>query len=101
MPVTHMEGRQVETAQTWYKDAVIYQLHVRAFHDSNGDGIGDFPGMMQKLDYLQDLGVTCLWLNPIHPTPGRDDGYDVEDFYNVHPRLGTLGDFAELLPPSM
>ncbi|WP_027347285.1 alpha-amylase family protein [Hamadaea tsunoensis] len=81
----------------WYSKAVIYCLDVETFQDSNGDGIGDFPGLVSRLDYLARLGVTCLWLHPIHPTPNRDDGYDVTDFYNVDPKLGTLGDFATLL----
>jgi maltose alpha-D-glucosyltransferase / alpha-amylase len=81
----------------WYQKAVVYCLDIDTFADSNGDGVGDIRGLIGRLDYLARLGVTCLWLNPIHPTPGRDDGYDVEDFYNVDPRLGTLGDFAELL----
>jgi maltose alpha-D-glucosyltransferase / alpha-amylase len=81
----------------WYKDAVIYELHVKAFKDSNGDGIGDFPGLMQKMDYLQDLGVTCLWLLPFFPSPLRDDGYDISDYLNVHPMYGTLDEFREVL----
>jgi maltose alpha-D-glucosyltransferase/alpha-amylase len=81
----------------WYSEAVIYSCDVETFADSNGDGLGDFRGLIDRLDYLSRLGVTCLWLSPIHPTPGRDDGYDVTDFYGVDPRLGTLGDFAELL----
>jgi maltose alpha-D-glucosyltransferase/alpha-amylase len=81
----------------WYREAVIYCCDVETFQDSNGDGIGDFPGLISRLDYLARLGVTCLWLNPVHPTPNRDDGYDVADYYAVDPRLGTLGDFAELL----
>ncbi|GAA0914634.1 alpha-amylase family protein [Virgisporangium aurantiacum] len=81
----------------WYTEAVIYSLDVDTYADSNGDGIGDIRGLIGRLDYLSRLGVTCLWLNPIHPTPGRDDGYDVTDFYGVDPRLGSLGDFAELL----
>ena len=81
----------------WYQKAVIYCLDIDTYADSNGDGIGDIRGLIGRLDYLARLGVTCLWLNPIHPSPDRDDGYDVEDFYNVHPRLGNLGDFAELL----
>ena len=81
----------------WYKDAVIYELHVRAFKDSNGDGIGDFQGLLQKLDYLQDLGVTCLWLLPFFPSPLKDDGYDIADFQNVHPIYGTLEDFRAFL----
>ncbi|TQS43531.1 alpha-amylase family protein [Cryptosporangium phraense] len=81
----------------WYREAVVYCCDVETFQDSNGDGVGDFPGLISRLDYLARLGITCLWLNPIHPTPNRDDGYDVADFYAVDPRLGTLGDFAELL----
>jgi maltose alpha-D-glucosyltransferase/alpha-amylase len=81
----------------WYKDAIIYELHVRAFHDANQDGIGDFQGLIQKLDYLQDLGVTCLWLLPFFPSPLRDDGYDIADYTNVHPSYGTLDDFREFL----
>jgi maltose alpha-D-glucosyltransferase/alpha-amylase len=78
-------------------DAVIYELHVRAFHDANNDGIGDFRGLIQKLDYLQDLGVTCLWLLPFFPSPLRDDGYDIADYPGVHPDYGTLDDFREFL----
>jgi maltose alpha-D-glucosyltransferase/alpha-amylase len=81
----------------WYKTAVVYCLEVDCFQDSNGDGKGDLRGLISRLDYLSRLGVTCLWLNPIHPTPHRDDGYDVADYYGVDPRLGTLGDFAELI----
>ena len=83
--------------QHWYKEAVIYCADVDLFADSDDDGIGDFRGLIGRLDYLYRLGVTCLWLNPIHPTPERDEGYDVTDYYTVDPRLGTLGDFAELL----
>ena len=81
----------------WYKDAIIYELHVRAFFDSNNDGIGDFPGLMQKLDYLQDLGVTCIWLLPFFPSPLRDDGYDIADYMSVHPTYGTVEDFKAFL----
>jgi maltose alpha-D-glucosyltransferase/alpha-amylase len=81
----------------WYKDAIIYELHVRAFKDSNGDGIGDFPGLLQKLDYLQDLGVTCLWLLPFFPSPLKDDGYDISDYLGVHPMYGTIEDFQTFL----
>ena len=84
-------------SQRWYKAAVVYCLEVDCFQDSNGDGKGDLRGLISRLDYLSRLGVTCLWLNPIHPTPHRDDGYDVADYYGVDPRLGTLGDFAELI----
>jgi len=81
----------------WYKDALIYELHVRAFKDSNADGIGDFPGLIQKLDYLQDLGVTCLWLLPFFPSPLKDDGYDISDYMNVHSMYGTMDDFKAFL----
>ncbi|HUB20357.1 MAG TPA: maltose alpha-D-glucosyltransferase [Acidobacteriaceae bacterium] len=81
----------------WFKDAIIYEVHVKAFCDSNNDGIGDFPGLMQKLDYLQDLGVTCLWLLPFFPSPLRDDGYDISDYMSVHPSYGTLEDFQHFL----
>src|SRR5262245_34682459 len=72
----------------WYKDAIIYELHVKSFFDSNNDGIGDFPGLTQKLDYLQDLGTTAVWLLPFYPSPLRDDGYDISDYYGVHPAYG-------------
>ncbi|MFU8872072.1 alpha-amylase family protein [Micromonospora sp. SL4-19] len=81
----------------WYQEAVVYCLDIDTFADSNDDGVGDIRGLIGRLDYLARLGVTCLWLHPIHPSPRRDGGYDVTDFYNVDPRLGTLGDFAELL----
>jgi len=81
----------------WYKDAVIYELRVRSFMDSNGDGIGDFRGLTEKLEYLQDLGVSALWLLPICPSPGKDDGYDISDYTDVHPDVGTLDDFKLFL----
>jgi trehalose synthase len=81
----------------WYKDAILYELHVRAFADSNADGIGDFTGLLGKLDYLQELGVTCLWLLPFFPSPLRDDGYDIADYKDVHPSYGTLDDFQRFL----
>src|SRR6266571_3745782 len=81
----------------WYKDAVIYEAHVRAFHDSNGDGIGDFPGLVEKLDYLQKLGVTAVWLLPFYPSPLKDDGYDIADYRDVHPSYGTLADFRRFV----
>jgi len=81
----------------WFKDAVIYETHVKAFYDGNGDGIGDFRGLTEKLDYLETLGVTCLWLLPFFPSPLRDDGYDIADYRGVHPAYGTLEDFRLLL----
>jgi maltose alpha-D-glucosyltransferase / alpha-amylase len=85
------------TDPLWYKDAIIYELHVRAFMDSNADGIGDFPGILSKLDYLQDLGVTCLWMLPFFPSPLRDDGYDIANYVDVNPSYGTLNDFKLVL----
>src|SRR5579884_4204985 len=82
-----------EADPLWYKDAIIYEVHVRAFFDSNGDGIGDFRGLTAKLDYLQDLGVTALWLLPFYPSPLRDDGYDIADYRSVNPAYGTVADF--------
>ena len=81
----------------WYKDAVFYELHVKAFQDSNGDGIGDFRGLIERLDYLQDLGVDVIWLLPFYPSPLRDDGYDIADYYTVNPQYGTIEDFQRFL----
>jgi maltose alpha-D-glucosyltransferase/alpha-amylase len=81
----------------WYKDAIIYQLHVKAFYDSNDDGIGDLKGLIEKLDYIQDLGVTAIWLLPFYPSPLKDDGYDIADYLNVHPQYGTRADFRTLV----
>ena len=87
----------MEQDPLWYKKALIYELHIRAFADSNGDGHGDIPGLIEKLPYLQDLGVTCLWILPHYPSPLRDDGYDIADFYGVHPEYGTLADFQRMV----
>ncbi|HXZ85583.1 MAG TPA: alpha-amylase family glycosyl hydrolase, partial [Myxococcota bacterium] len=81
----------------WYKDAIFYELRVGAFQDSDGDGRGDFRGLISRLDYLQDLGVTALWLLPFYPSPLRDDGYDISDYTTLHPDFGTLEDFKEFL----
>jgi maltose alpha-D-glucosyltransferase/alpha-amylase len=81
----------------WWKNAVIYCVDVELFADGNGDGVGDFPGLTDKVDYLAGLGVTCIWLMPFYPTPNKDNGYDISDFYGVDPRLGTLGDLVEFL----
>ncbi len=83
--------------QEWYKQAIIYELPVKSFFDSNGDGVGDFPGLIQKLDYIESLGVTCLWLLPFFPSPLRDDGYDISDYCRVHQSYGTLDDFRQFL----
>src|SRR6476646_477474 len=85
-----------ETATPWYKDAVIYQVYPRGFYDSNADGIGDLRGLIEKLDYLRDLGVDCLWLMPIYASPLKDDGYDISDFYQIHPTISTVQDFEHL-----
>lgn len=81
----------------WYKNAVFYEVHTRAFYDSDGDGIGDLKGLTQKLGYIRDLGITCVWLLPIYPSPLKDDGYDIADYYGIHPDLGTLKDFENLV----
>jgi maltose alpha-D-glucosyltransferase / alpha-amylase len=83
--------------QQWYKDAIIYELHVKAFMDSNNDGIGDFRGLIEKLDYLQELGINCIWLLPFYVSPLRDDGYDIADYFTVHPNYGTVADFKTFL----
>src|ERR1700759_2559105 len=92
LPVTELDRDEL-----WYKDAIIYQLHVKAFADSNNDGIGDFAGLCDKLDYLQDLGVTALWLLPFYPSPGRDDGYDIADYGAINPDFGTMKDFKRFI----
>ncbi|MER5418860.1 alpha-amylase family protein [Streptosporangium roseum] len=89
--------RLTYTADLWWKNAVVYCLDVETYKDGNGDGIGDFRGLTQQIDHLDRLGVTCIWLMPFFPTPNRDDGYDITDFYSVDPRLGTLGDFVEFM----
>jgi len=81
----------------WYKKAIIYEVHIRAFYDSNADGIGDIQGLIEKLPYIHSLGVTCLWLLPMYPSPLRDDGYDIADYYGIHPDYGTVDDFRELV----
>jgi len=92
LPVTDLDGDVL-----WYKDAIIYQLHVKAFADSNNDGIGDFAGLCEKLPYLQELGVTALWLLPFYPSPGRDDGYDIADYGSINPDFGTMKDFKRFI----
>jgi maltose alpha-D-glucosyltransferase/alpha-amylase len=92
LPATALDGGEL-----WYKDAIIYQLHVKAFADSNNDGIGDFAGLTEKLGYLQELGVTALWLLPFYPSPGRDDGYDIADYGAINPDFGTMKDFRRFI----
>jgi len=87
----------LEDDPLWYKDAVIYELHIKAFYDSNGDGIGDFRGLKEKLPYIEDLGITALWLLPFYPSPLKDDGYDISDYFNIHPEYGTRREFKEFL----
>ena len=86
-----------ESNPLWFKDAIIYQIHVRAYHDANGDGIGDFRGLTEKLDYIQNLGVTAIWLLPFFKSPLRDDGYDIADYTSINPAYGTLQDFETFL----
>ena len=99
--MSSVDSREVKVGETvdelWYKDAIIYQLHVKAFADSNNDGIGDFAGLTEKLGYLQDLGVTTLWLLPFYPSPGRDDGYDIADYGDINPDFGTMKDFRRFI----
>ena len=85
------------TSDLWWKNAIVYCVDVETFADSNGDGVGDLPGLTERIDYLAGLGVTCLWLLPIYPSPRKDDGYDITDFYGIDPRFGTIGDFVELV----
>ncbi len=90
-------GRHLVSEPGWYKDAVIYEVHVKSFCDANGDGIGDFRGLTQKLDYLQSLGITAIWILPFYPSPWKDDGYDISSYYDIHPQFGTLRDFRTFL----
>jgi 1,4-alpha-glucan branching enzyme len=93
--------KRLETASTqdplWYKDAIIYQAHVRAFLDTSNDGVGDFRGLTEKLDYLEALGIDTIWLLPFYPSPLRDDGYDIADYENINPAYGTLADFDRFI----
>src|SRR5919112_4001745 len=88
---------QVSGDPLWYKDAIIYQLHVKSFADSNNDGVGDFPGLISKLDYIADLGVNTIWLLPFYPSPRLDDGYDIADYRGVHPDYGTMADVRRFI----
>src|ERR1700748_2882401 len=82
----------------WYKNSIFYCLSVGTYMDANGDGVGDFKGLLRRLDYLHGLGISTIWLMPFQPSPGKDDGYDISDYYGVDPRYGTLGDFVEFTP---
>src|SRR5678810_626920 len=88
---------QTMSDSLWYKDAIIYELHVKTFHDSDADGIGDFRGLIEKLDYLQELGISAIWLLPFYPSPLKDDGYDIANYFDVNPNFGTLADFQAFL----
>jgi len=91
------DGPVLSDDPLWYKDAIIYQVPVKAFFDSNNDGVGDFPGLTAKLDYIQNLGVNTLWLLPFYPSPMRDDGYDISDYHQVAPEYGTRADFRQFM----
>ena len=96
-PLPSILTKAAVAAPLWYKDAIIYELHVKAFSDSNGDGVGDFPGLISKLGYLQELGVNTLWLLPFYPSPMRDDGYDIADYCHIHPAFGGMVDFHKFI----
>jgi maltose alpha-D-glucosyltransferase / alpha-amylase len=93
----HRESEGVVSNPLWYKDAIIYQIHVRAYKDSNDDGIGDFRGLVEQLDYVQDLGATAIWILPFYPSPLKDDGYDIADYTSIHPSYGTMRDFRRFV----
>ncbi|MEO8542987.1 MAG: maltose alpha-D-glucosyltransferase, partial [Burkholderiaceae bacterium] len=97
LPVMEPSAVELVDDPLWYRDAVIYQLNVKAFYDTNGDGVGDFKGVTAKLDYVKELGVNTVWLMPFYPSPLRDDGYDISEYEDVHPQYGTLDDFREML----
>ena len=81
----------------WWKEAIVYQIYPRSFSDSNGDGIGDIPGIISKLDYISSLGVNVIWLSPVYASPNEDNGYDISDYYSIHPDFGTMADFDSLV----
>src|SRR5256714_6798739 len=89
--------RWFEADPVWFKKAVFYEIHIRGFHDASGDGSGDFRGITEKLDYLQWLGINCIWLLPMYPSPLRDGGYDIADFFSIHPDYGVVEDFRALV----
>jgi maltose alpha-D-glucosyltransferase/alpha-amylase len=97
VPTLQGDSAQKVDDVLWFKDAIVYQLHVKAFQDSNGDGVGDFAGLTERLDYLRDLGITALWLLPFYPSPGRDDGYDISNYGNINPDFGNMKDFRRFM----
>jgi len=97
MSLKNGKANRVLNEAGWYKDAVIYQLHVKSFFDSNNDGKGDFPGLIAQLDYIAGLGVNTVWLLPFYPSPRRDDGYDIAEYRDVHPDYGTLADVRQFI----
>ena len=84
-------------SRSWWKEIIMYQIYPRSFNDSNGDGIGDLRGIIEKVDYLSDLGVNLVWLSPVYMSPNDDNGYDISDYKSIHPEFGTMDDFDELL----
>src|SRR6201995_5689340 len=96
-PAVPNAGQWFEADPLWFKRAVFYEIHIRGFADGNDDGTGDLRGLTEKLDYLQWLGADCIWLLPMYPSPLRDGGYDIADFYSIHPDYGTLDDFTALI----
>src|SRR3954463_10142138 len=90
-------GSAIDDKIHWYKDAIIYELHIKAFRDSNHDGVGDFTGLIEKLDYLQELGITAIWVLPFYPSPLKDDGYDIADYYAINSKYGTIEQFQNFL----
>src|SRR5580700_2022887 len=97
IPNHEKENYDSSASKNWWKDAIIYQIYPRSFKDSDGDGVGDLKGIVSKLDYLQRLGITAVWLNPIYASPNFDNGYDVSDYYKIQPQFGTMQDFDSLL----
>ena len=90
---SRLDGVIDRSQADWYMDAIIYQVHVKAYQDATGDGVGDFAGLMSRLDHIQSLGVTAIWLLPFYPSPLRDDGYDIADYRSINPPYGKMGDF--------
>ena len=90
-------NKSINIRPKWWKEEVIYQIYPRSFNDSNGDGIGDIQGIIEKLDYLKKLGIDILWISPLYKSPNDDNGYDISDYYDIHPEFGTMDDFDQLL----